>query len=100
MSSPHTHPEPDLVAEPDWLESHLDNPRLRILDVRWGTGDRAGEEAYRGAHIPGARFIDLVEPQSVTGGQGPDPSPAARKTTPDVGQRGLGLHQEVTHVGG
>lgn len=42
---PYTHPE--LLAEPDWLAEHANDPNLRIIDC-------ATVEAYRRAHIPGA----------------------------------------------
>lgn len=38
---------PELLAEPDWLASMLDNPKVRVIDC-------ATLEAYRRAHIPGA----------------------------------------------
>jgi len=38
---------PELLAEPDWLEAHADDPDVRIIDC-------ATLEAYRRAHIPGA----------------------------------------------
>lgn len=38
---------PELLAEPDWLAQHLDDPDVRIIDC-------ATLEAYRRAHIPGA----------------------------------------------
>ena len=38
---------PELLAEPDWLSKHQDDPDLRIIDC----GDAA---AYDRAHIPGA----------------------------------------------
>jgi thiosulfate/3-mercaptopyruvate sulfurtransferase len=38
---------PELLAEPDWLTDHLDDPNVRIIDC-------ATLEAYRRAHIPGA----------------------------------------------
>ncbi len=38
---------PELLAEPDWLWDHHDDPNVRIIDC-----DSA--EAYRRAHIPGA----------------------------------------------
>ncbi len=38
---------PELLAEPDWLAAHLDDPNVRIIDC-------ATLEAYRRAHIPGA----------------------------------------------
>ena len=38
---------PELLAEPDWLASALENPKVRVIDC-------ATLEAYRRAHIPGA----------------------------------------------
>ena len=38
---------PELLAEPDWLWEHRDDPNVRIIDM--GSGD-----AYARAHIPGA----------------------------------------------
>jgi thiosulfate/3-mercaptopyruvate sulfurtransferase len=38
---------PELLAEPDWLWEHRDDPDVRVIDC-------AALEAYRRAHIPGA----------------------------------------------
>ena len=38
---------PELLAETDWLAQHLNDPTLRIVDMR-------SEEAYRKGHLPGA----------------------------------------------
>lgn len=38
---------PELLAEPDWLQEHANDPGVRIIDC-------ATLEAYRRAHIPGA----------------------------------------------
>lgn len=38
---------PELLAEPDWLAQHLDDPNVRLIDC-------ATLDAYRRAHIPGA----------------------------------------------
>lgn len=38
---------PEILAEPDWLAAHADDPDVRIIDC-------ATVEAYRRAHIPGA----------------------------------------------
>jgi thiosulfate/3-mercaptopyruvate sulfurtransferase len=38
---------PELLAEPDWLWEHQDDPKVRVIDC-------ATLEAYRRAHIPGA----------------------------------------------
>jgi len=38
---------PELLAETEWLAQHLNDPNLRLVDMR-------PEEAYRKGHIPGA----------------------------------------------
>ena len=38
---------PELLAEPDWLWEHRDDPSVRVIDC-------AALDAYRRAHIPGA----------------------------------------------
>ena len=38
---------PELLAEPDWVAAHADDPNVRLIDC-------AALEAYRRAHIPGA----------------------------------------------
>jgi thiosulfate/3-mercaptopyruvate sulfurtransferase len=38
---------PELLAEPDWLQQHQDDPSVRLIDC-------AALDAYRRAHIPGA----------------------------------------------
>lgn len=43
---------PELLAEPDWLLQHLDDPGVRIIDC-------AVLEAYRRAHIPGAVHLPV-----------------------------------------
>ncbi len=63
-----------LLVETDWLAVRLDDPRLRVVDIRgiikppdapkpWYLAQR---EAYQESHIPGAVFVDwtddIVEP--------------------------------------
>jgi thiosulfate/3-mercaptopyruvate sulfurtransferase len=47
MTAEQGYARPELLAEPDWLWEHRDDPDLRIIDC-------ATLEAYRRAHIPGA----------------------------------------------
>lgn len=41
---------PELLVEPDWLQEHLDDPGVRVIDC-------AALEAYRRAHITGAAHL-------------------------------------------
>jgi thiosulfate/3-mercaptopyruvate sulfurtransferase len=54
-------PDGPLVAA-DWLERHLDHPRLRVLDVRGRHPSsplpHAKRAEYAADHIPGAGFVD------------------------------------------
>ena len=48
------------LVTPDWLRERLGDPALRIVDCRYRLGEPgAGEALWRGAHIPGAAFMDL-----------------------------------------
>ena len=64
------------VAE---LAAALDDPDLRITDVRWSlAAPAAGRVAYASAHLPGAVFVDLdtVLTAAVGPGRHPLPDPA------------------------
>ena len=53
--------DPKTLVSTDWLQAHLKDPDLRILDGTYhmpGT-ERDGRAEYMGAHIPGARFFDI-----------------------------------------
>lgn len=73
------HPENSSLVSAQWLESHLDDDDLKIIDVSIVVGRpedgrvtfRAGRDEYADSHIPGAVFLDLkndlsaVHPQLV-----------------------------------
>jgi thiosulfate/3-mercaptopyruvate sulfurtransferase len=64
-----------LVSGP-WLEEHLGEAGLRVIDFRWYLDGRSGRAAYDSGHLPGAVFVDLD--RDVTGGrsgQGRHPLP-------------------------
>ena len=68
------------LITPEALLARLDDPTLRIADVRWWLVDPGkGRRDYAVAHIPGATFVDvdadLVGPSGP--GRHPLPSPAA-----------------------
>jgi thiosulfate/3-mercaptopyruvate sulfurtransferase len=55
--------DPKTLVSTEWLEAHLNDPDLRILDASYfidGMGRDAKAE-YEAAHIPGARFFDIDE---------------------------------------
>lgn len=46
-----------VLVTTDWLDEHLDDPTVRILDCRYYF-DRDGRDEYDKGHIPGALHID------------------------------------------
>ena len=71
---------PDDLVTPEWLRDHLDDPRLRVVDIRGyvktedlGGGRQKGSytgavEEYKAGHIPGAVYVDwtrdIVDPDA------------------------------------
>src|SRR5581483_1365929 len=71
---------PGTLADGDWLEAHLDDPRVRIVDIRGyvKTTDLGGgrqhadylgaPDEYAAGHIPGSVFVDwttdIVDPDN------------------------------------
>jgi len=58
---PRPYANPDALCSTEWLEEHLYDPRLRILDGSFhlpGSGRDARAE-YAAGHIPGALFFDI-----------------------------------------
>ncbi|MEI4473440.1 3-mercaptopyruvate sulfurtransferase [Frigidibacter sp. MR17.24] len=55
--------DPTTLVSTDWLEAHLRDPDLRVLDASWylPAMARDARAEYDARHIPGARFFDLDE---------------------------------------
>lgn len=55
--------DPKTLVSTGWLERHLKDPDLRVLDASWYLPDagRDPKAEYAAAHIPGARFFDIDE---------------------------------------
>ena len=55
--------DPKTLVSTAWLEAHLKDPDLRILDASWYLSDarRDARAEYGACHIPGARFFDIEE---------------------------------------
>ena len=53
--------DPGTLVSTQWLETHLKDPDLRVLDASWYLPDagRDPRNEYLAAHIPGARFFDI-----------------------------------------
>lgn len=53
--------DPKTLVSTEWLEQHINDPDLRILDASWYLPQmgRDARAEYEAGHIPGARFFDL-----------------------------------------
>lgn len=84
----------DLLVSGSWLEEHLDDPDLRILDatvqINPEVGIESGRSAWEESHIPGSAFADLLtdlsEPDPVVGFR----FPSADRFSETMGRLGVG----------
>ncbi len=69
-----------LLVSTDWLAAHLNDPNIRVVDVRWYLleKDKVGREEYLRGHIPGAIFLDVDADLASPVGQGPGRHPLPR----------------------
>lgn len=97
----------DMLVTSDWLEDHLNDPNVRVVDVRGSVTTRplepgVEEAAYRGApdeylrsHIPGAVYVDwtqdIIDPDDPVPAQIAPPARFAEI----MAERGIG---DSTHV--
>ena len=82
---------PGPVVGVDWLRTHLEDPALRVADVRWSLAGPRGRARYDAGHLPGAVFLDAEAELSSPGeGPGRHPVPSAAKLAGILGERGIG----------
>ena len=80
----------------EWLAQHLDDPALRVVDVRWYLdAARKGGDAYAAGHVPGAVFLDVDADLSAPGGGrgravGRHPWPSEEQVRRVMGRAGIG----------
>ena len=91
--------ETPAVVSTEWLAARLDDPALRLADVRWylpHLGKRGRDEYERG-HLPGAVFVDLETELAAPHGRGPGrhPLPAPEAFGAAMARAGVGPE---THV--
>jgi thiosulfate/3-mercaptopyruvate sulfurtransferase len=84
-----------LIA-PETLAARLEDPDLRIVDVRWYLG-RPGEgrAAYDRGHLPGAIHLDLDDDLSAPEGPGRHPLPDVAAFARRMGDAGIGSGNAV-----
>ena len=79
------------IASAAWLADHLEQPGLRVADLRWALSGPPGRERYEGGHLPGAVFIDAEHELSSPGeGPGRHPVPSPEKLARVLGAAGIG----------
>lgn len=83
------------------LHSRLEDPRTKILDVRWRQDRPEGMPEYLEGHIPGAVFVDLdyelADPEAANNGHGRHPLPTAEEFQNTVQRWGL-THEDTIVV--
>ena len=78
------------------LRERLDDPTLRICDVRWYLGrPGAGRAAYDAGHIPGASFVDIDTDLVAPAGPGRHPLPDPARFAVRMGELGISDGDEV-----
>jgi thiosulfate/3-mercaptopyruvate sulfurtransferase len=64
------------LVDVDWLAAHIQDPNVRVVDVRWYLGRRrGGAEAYERGHIPEAVYLDVDRDLAAPPGSGPGRHP-------------------------
>ena len=93
--------DPKTLVSTDWLDRHLKDPDLRVLDASWYLPDqkRDARAEYDAAHIPGARFFDIDEIADTRSGL-PHMAPTPEKFISRLRAMGVGDgHQVVVYDG-
>jgi thiosulfate/3-mercaptopyruvate sulfurtransferase len=66
---------PSPLVDVAWLADNLDDPRVRVVDVRWYLSGKRGADEYLRGHLPGAAFVDLDLDLAARPGAGPGRHP-------------------------
>ncbi len=79
-----------------WMNSHLDDPDIRIVDTRWFLGQPGvGRLSYEEDHLPGAVFLDLDDDLAASEGPGRHPLLTPDDLADLLGRNGIGNHHHV-----
>jgi thiosulfate/3-mercaptopyruvate sulfurtransferase len=93
--------DPRTLVSTAWLEAHLRDPDLRVIDASWYLPQqgRDAKAEYAAAHIPGARFFDIEEIADTRSGL-PHMAPPPEKFVSRMRAMGIGDgHQVVVYDG-
>ena len=90
------------LVETEWLAAHLADPDLRILDcailleLKDGVPQmRSGRQAWQSGHIPGSRYVDVLEELSDTSHPLPTMAPPIAEFAEIMGNLGVGEGTKV-----
>lgn len=85
------------LVDPSWLQEHLGEPDLALVDCRFVLGHPgAGERAWLAAHVPGAAFLDVDGDLSAPpGAGGRHPLPTAERFEEAARRAGIGAESRV-----
>jgi thiosulfate/3-mercaptopyruvate sulfurtransferase len=80
------------LVDVDWLQAHVHNPRLAIVDCRWSLLEPgAGRRLYEEGHVPGAAFLDVEADLAGPPGEGGrHPLPRASEFESAARRAGIG----------
>lgn len=93
--------DPRTLVSTAWLDAHLKDPDLRVIDASWylPAMGRDAKAEYKAGHIPGARFFDIEE-ISDTRSALPHMAPPPEKFISRMRAMGIGDgHQVVIYDG-
>ena len=84
--------QPGSLVTADWLEAHLDDPGVRVVETTWylPTDGRSGRAEYESGHIRGAAYWDIdgiADPDDARPHMAPSPA-------------GFAAHMEELGIGG
>ena len=84
------------LITPDALAARLDDPRLRLLDVRWWLTDLPrGRRDYLAGHLPGAVWVDLDTDLAARTGPGRHPLPDPADFAARMAELGVADNMDV-----
>ena len=79
------------LISPEELASRIDEPDLRIVDVRWYLGKPgAGRAAYEAGHLPDAIHLDIDGDLAASSGPGRHPLPQPAEFAERLARAGIG----------
>jgi thiosulfate/3-mercaptopyruvate sulfurtransferase len=80
-----------MLISVDELAARLDDPTVRVADVRWFVGEpERGRREYDEGHLPGAMFVDLDRDLAAPTGPGRHPLPDPAAFAERMGELGIG----------